>query len=104
MNISVSVRDMTILMAAIDPATPETSVTIANSVLFTLELTRYWSDTAAGTLAVSRPEHLRHSPPPPPLLWTVNGETAQPALQHVRTTWRGLSHGQATGPIGMGGV
>ena len=64
MNISVSVRDMTILMAAIDPATPETPGTVANSVLFTLELTRYWSDTAAGTLAVSRPEHLRHSPPP----------------------------------------
>ena len=64
-NISVSVRDMTILMAAIDPATPETPGTIANSVLFTLEVTRYWSDTAAGTLAVSRPEHLRHSPPPP---------------------------------------
>ena len=35
------------------------------SVLFTLELTRYWSDTTAGTLAVSRPEHLRHHPPPP---------------------------------------
>ena len=65
MNISVSVRDMTIVMAAIDPATPETPGIIANSVLFTLELTRYWSDTAAGTLAVSRPEHLRHSPPPP---------------------------------------
>ena len=64
MNISVSVRDMTILMAAIDPASPETLGTIANSVLFTLELTRYWSDTAAGTLAVSRPEHLRHSPHP----------------------------------------
>ena len=66
MNISVSVRYMTILMAAIDPATPETPGTIANSVLFTLELTRYWSDSAAGTLAVSRPEHIRHSPPPPP--------------------------------------
>ena len=98
-----SVRDMTILMAAIDPATPETPGTIANSVLFTLELTRYWSDTAAGTLAVSRPEHLRHSPPPSFAL-DCQRRSRSAALQHVRTTWRGLSHGQATGPIGMSSV
>ena len=74
---------MTILMAAIDPATPETPVTIANSVLFTLELTRYWSDTAAGTLAVSRPEHLRHSPPP---LLCSGLSTAKP-LSRRCSTW-----------------
>ena len=80
MNILVWVRDMTILLAAIDPATPETPGTIDNSVLFSLELTRYWPDTAAQCLDHSISDTL-----PPPPYYFAGLSTAKPRSRRCST-------------------